>query len=493
GMELSDKEAIPLNEGKTVSLKAVITPSDASNKSVLWSSNDKSVATVDKNGKVKATGYGSCEITASAADGSGASRSCIIEVSAPVKSAELSESGTINLGVGMTHEISLSRIIPYKCSPYEVEWTSDDTSVTVAPDGSNSVLITATDSGKGKARITVKITDKASNKAVLSKTLKVNVAQSQLPAGVVRIFNGKTDISGRGLSENRLPVGKKLTLKANAYENPEDKKELNSGKVKIVWDSSDPDTASVNDGKITAYKEGPVTITATVIPEEALGEGKPEPASSSCEFYIYNPVKKMQLNLYDLNGRKVKDNVKSLTVASGESFILAAAVSVEEAKGGDEIREKKKYRVNSSNEDIVNMTGSSEKGVILMPKGPGKATITISTKDGSNKSAKCSITVLGRVESLRITAKKLGNAKVEPTTEAEEITVTGLEKNKTFTIQPLINPSGVFNSNVIYRSSDPKACTVSAKGVVKRCGDGKADIFVTTVDGGLSAVCHVAD
>ena len=121
----------------------------------------------------------------------------------------------------------------------------------------------------------------------------------------------------------------------------------------------------------------------------------------------------------------------------------------------------------------------------------GTATITISTNDGSNKSAKCSITVLGRVESLRITAKKLGNAKVEPTTEAEEITVTGLEKNKTFTIQPVINPSKAFNGNVIYRSSDNSVCTVSPKGVVKRCKDGDANIYVTTADGGITAVCHV--
>ncbi|MBR5361107.1 MAG: Ig-like domain-containing protein, partial [Lachnospiraceae bacterium] len=251
--ELDDKDVIPLNEGKTVSLKAVITPADASNKSVVWSSKDTSVAVVDKNGKVKATGYGICEIIASAADGSGVSRSCIIEVSAPVKSAELSESGTITLGVGMTHEISLARIIPYKCSPYTVEWkSSDEASVEVEGDPLDANWAVITAKKEGNAKITAEITNEGTNKKI-TKTLKVNVAQSQLSAGVVRIFNGKTDISESGLSENRLPVGKKLTLKANAYEKSKDEKALNSGKVKIVWDSSDPNTATVNNGKLTAY------------------------------------------------------------------------------------------------------------------------------------------------------------------------------------------------------------------------------------------------
>lgn len=57
-----------------------ITPASATNKKVKWSTNNKKVATVDKNGNVKAKGKGTCIITCSATDGSGVSATCKITV-----------------------------------------------------------------------------------------------------------------------------------------------------------------------------------------------------------------------------------------------------------------------------------------------------------------------------------------------------------------------------------------------------------------------------
>ena len=53
-----------------------------------------------------------------------------------------------------------------------------------------------------------------------------------------------------------------------------------------------------------------------------------------------------------------------------------------------------------------------------------------------------------------------------------------------------ITPEGATKS-VTWTSSDNTIATVNNKGVVKRCGEGAADIYVTTVDGGYTAVCHV--
>ena len=80
-------EKITLNEtevgmkkGATVTLKAVVTPSNADNKAVKWSSSNAKVATVDQNGKVKALKNGIATIEATAEDGSGVSASCKITV-----------------------------------------------------------------------------------------------------------------------------------------------------------------------------------------------------------------------------------------------------------------------------------------------------------------------------------------------------------------------------------------------------------------------------
>ncbi len=57
--------------GQTTTLTAAVTPLFAQNQTLAWSSSDTSIATVDQNGKVTATGQGIVRITATATDGSG--------------------------------------------------------------------------------------------------------------------------------------------------------------------------------------------------------------------------------------------------------------------------------------------------------------------------------------------------------------------------------------------------------------------------------------
>lgn len=63
-----DKTEISIKEGSSYSLTATITPSDATNKTVIWSSSDESVATVI-NGKVTGVSEGTATITATTSDG----------------------------------------------------------------------------------------------------------------------------------------------------------------------------------------------------------------------------------------------------------------------------------------------------------------------------------------------------------------------------------------------------------------------------------------
>ena len=69
-----------LTEGETLVLTATVTPEDADDKSISWSSSNPSVATVDNTGKVTAIAPGIATITATANDGSGVSASCVVEV-----------------------------------------------------------------------------------------------------------------------------------------------------------------------------------------------------------------------------------------------------------------------------------------------------------------------------------------------------------------------------------------------------------------------------
>ena len=66
--------------GQTSTLTATVTPSNATNKSVTWSSSDESVATVSSEGVVTAVANGTATITATTADGTNLSASCEVTV-----------------------------------------------------------------------------------------------------------------------------------------------------------------------------------------------------------------------------------------------------------------------------------------------------------------------------------------------------------------------------------------------------------------------------
>ena len=57
--------------GEKINLKATITPDNADNKTISWSSSNNKIATVDQNGIVSTKRVGTVNITASATDGSG--------------------------------------------------------------------------------------------------------------------------------------------------------------------------------------------------------------------------------------------------------------------------------------------------------------------------------------------------------------------------------------------------------------------------------------
>lgn len=76
-----------LKVGESVTLTAEVTPEDATNPAVEWTTSDANVATVE-NGTVTAVAAGSATITATATDGSGISASCAVTVTAEEQGGE---------------------------------------------------------------------------------------------------------------------------------------------------------------------------------------------------------------------------------------------------------------------------------------------------------------------------------------------------------------------------------------------------------------------
>lgn len=74
-----NKTALTLTKGQSATLTASVSPANANNKSVLWTTSNSKVATVS-NGTVKSVGVGTATITAKAADGSGKTAVCSVTV-----------------------------------------------------------------------------------------------------------------------------------------------------------------------------------------------------------------------------------------------------------------------------------------------------------------------------------------------------------------------------------------------------------------------------
>jgi len=119
-----------LNVGDTKQLTATITPYNATDKSVSWSSSNYSVASVSSNGLVTAVSSGSATITCKANDGSGKTATCSITVKeSTVYVTGISlNSSSASLTVGSTKQLTAT-ITPYDATDKSVSWSSDNYSV----------------------------------------------------------------------------------------------------------------------------------------------------------------------------------------------------------------------------------------------------------------------------------------------------------------------------------------------------------------------------
>ena len=82
--KVSIKNFLPsVVRGKTLQLNTTVTPANATNKDLVWTSSKPEIATVDENGLVTGIAAGSTTITATAADGSGAKATTTVSVTIP--------------------------------------------------------------------------------------------------------------------------------------------------------------------------------------------------------------------------------------------------------------------------------------------------------------------------------------------------------------------------------------------------------------------------
>lgn len=152
-VEITPSETQNLEKGESVQLTATVLPSNSINKNVLWTSSNTAVATVDESGKVTAVGGGEADITASTVDGN---RTATVKVcvSVPCEGIALSES-SIELYETTSKSVVLT-FTPEDCSNKEVEWSYDNTIVSLGFESDGTITVTALLEGETTVKATSK-------------------------------------------------------------------------------------------------------------------------------------------------------------------------------------------------------------------------------------------------------------------------------------------------------------------------------------------------
>lgn len=190
-----------ITAGATTTLNYTISPTDATNKGVTWSSDNETVATV-ANGTVTAKTVGSAVITATTADG-GFTDSCTVTVTG-ISSTVLVASITVSpdsatLNVGDTRTLTAT-VLPDGATNKEVTWSSNNVDVATVSNG------TVTAKAAGTAVITATAKDGSGVKGSCNVTVKASAAKTYT---VTFISDGTT------VSTQTVEEGKCATIPAN--------------------------------------------------------------------------------------------------------------------------------------------------------------------------------------------------------------------------------------------------------------------------------------
>ena len=230
-----DKDSLSFTgTGSSQTLTATVSPSNATNKTITWSSSNTSVATVS-NGVVKAVGFGTATITAKSNNGKTAS--CSVTVNPiVVSSVSLNRSSLSFTGTGSSQTLTAT-VLPSNATNKTITWSSSNTSVaTVSSNGTVKAV------GFGTATITAK----SNNGKTASCKVTVNPIQ---PTGI------------KATPETSTLYGLNGTVKLTANVMPS-----NATNKAVTWSSNNTSVATVSsDGTVKAVGYGTAVITAKTV------------------------------------------------------------------------------------------------------------------------------------------------------------------------------------------------------------------------------------
>lgn len=492
GVSLSEREKTMILD-TSASLAATVSPNNATNQHIVWSSSDLSVAFVNAAGTVLAKGGGKAIITVTTEEG-GYTDSCEVTVLVPVTSISINKN-VLEMDISGTAQLSAA-IAPANAYNTKVIWSTTDSTIATV---SNTGLVTAADMGSATVIahsadgnftaacavfvdtpiVPVASISLDSTSAELKKGDTKQLSTTVLPANATNTFviwnssnasavsvdsNGLiTAISGgratitaqtasgaqRATCEVTVSVmpdfirmrNEAITLAQNAtFLFDTSVYPLDTTNTDITWSTSDPAVASVDStGLVTAHLSGTAVIRAICNADTNV--------TASCTVIVPQSIIQAGVVL----------SLSSVSLSPGSVMPLTAFVFPTTAEN--------KNVVWSTNNGLVATVDST--GVITA-HGNGIATISATAAVGGY-TALCEVTV-----STHVTGIILNHSAFE------------IALGKTHQIVATVNPASASNKEILWASNNSSVASVSENGTVTAHSSGLATITATTKDGGFS-------
>lgn len=262
-----DSTSETLTVGDNTTLTATVTPDDAFDTSIQWSTNNAKVATVT-DGTVTAVAAGTAEITATAKDGSGAKATCRITVLAKAtqdsdqkgdkdpkqndSDKDMDNDEPVDVAkitiTGITRKVAPGKRIALKANVFPAN--ADNRDVTWSIRSADKKYATV----NSKGVVSVKKRAKGRKIVVMATSDEDDSIQAVYKITVMKQAVKKVKLIAK---TKKIKVKKSTTIKAVLSPSKGISKE-------VSWTSSNPKIATVNaKGKVTGIKKGKVKITAT--------------------------------------------------------------------------------------------------------------------------------------------------------------------------------------------------------------------------------------
>lgn len=416
--------ASTVNVGKTLSLEAVITPSDATVKDVIWESSDESIAEVDMFGNVYGKKAGKVSVKATSVDNPKAYAIKKITVKKiPVESVVIKGSATkVNVGETISFDAIVS---PADATNKDVKWASSNKKIaTVDSDGNVygikagkvSIKAASADNSKIYDIVDITVVEVTVNKIIVPESLVLKEGeQKQITAKVLpenaknknvkyKLSNTKyasvsADGTVKALKFSDSAKEGKVTLRVYSAVNSKVYADCKITVVHAVKDIKVPSKIAVNKG--SKYSVNAAVVPSTAYNTELLWKsGNNSVATVSADgvitakkvgkCYIYvksadNPeiVKSIKLDVTE-PVEKIEIQEKYYTTRSNK-FRIDYKVLPEGAYNKDVIW-------TSSNPKIVKVA-DSKKGNLQSLKVAGHVYITVTSVENPSISAKCKVIV----------------------------------------------------------------------------------------------------